>query len=582
MLGIEPRHIPLAGQHALTRELRADLRRFEAMAVGGLAKGHDLQQRLERRASQRYRPVGEIALGNTLMRRHDVGHAFGKDIQVLQFRAQHALGENGVRMQEDTTEIDCRKARRHAVAETARQNGFTLVLEIGHTFQRPQRNQVFGAAFLRTHAREDFRHQQTDVMIDAHIRPDMAGTRHPTVVSRQGERNKRRIEIDDGRQRVERPLGQRPFGTRASRRWRLAGHRADELDEEFRQLHVMQRVIGTERADAFFRGIVAASGSHHMHRRHQRFVDRLLAEQAHGQIRRCRLLRIGDVRTQLQIARVLRRLAIDHARVCRRNEIARRCTLRRFGSAGDQTLHRLGVGGKTDDILDQILGVGPAQRLEVGNEGIRFGDIGFGLMVVTAMNRIVRTLEQSVFAVLDELARQAAGFSGNDTGGRHDAGRDVVLGLNLAGRMKIMAQTEDPPRTVFFETDPQGVGHQLVAIQAQGIAQTAIDGVDRIMTAPIAAPFRLVIALDDEHQFLDVLRDGIQPYIVVIAVIIARRQQLDDAAHRTRIAENQAMVDAVLLRIAKTLGKIARQDFLDGIHVFVEVRRVHHTRQDGV
>ena len=42
------------------------------------------------------------------------------------------------------------------------------------------------------------------------------------------------------------------------------------------------------------------------------------------------------------------------------------------------------------------------------------------------------------------------------------------------------------------------------------------------------------------------------------------------------------MVDAVLLRIAKTLGKIARQDFLDGIHVFVEVRRVHHTRQDGV
>ena len=70
----------------------------------------------------------------------------------------------------------------------------------------------------------------------------------------------------------------------------------------------MQRVIGTERADAFFRRIVAASGSHHMHGRHQRFVDRLLAEQAHGQIRRCRLLRIGDIRTQLQPATVVNEL----------------------------------------------------------------------------------------------------------------------------------------------------------------------------------------------------------------------------------------------------------------------------------
>ena len=78
-------------------------------------------------------------------------------------------------------------------------------------------DQVFRAPLFRAHARKDFRHQQADVMIHAHVRPDVSGTGHPAVVAGQGERDERRIQVDDRRQRIERPLGQRAFGTRAGR-----------------------------------------------------------------------------------------------------------------------------------------------------------------------------------------------------------------------------------------------------------------------------------------------------------------------------------------------------------------------------
>ena len=65
---------------------------------------HDVQQRLQRRAGQLDAAVVEINFGHALLRGDDIVHAIRENGQVLQFRAQHFLGEDGVRMIEDAAE----------------------------------------------------------------------------------------------------------------------------------------------------------------------------------------------------------------------------------------------------------------------------------------------------------------------------------------------------------------------------------------------------------------------------------------------------------------------------------------------
>jgi hypothetical protein len=76
------------------------------------------------------------------------------------------------------------------------------------------------------------------------------------------------------------------------------------------------------------------------------------------------------------------------------------------------------------------------------------------------MNRVVRPLEQPVLAVLDELLRRCVRVVGTVARRRHHAGGDVVLGLHLARRVEIVAQT-NAPGAVGSEADPQRVHRSL-------------------------------------------------------------------------------------------------------------------------
>jgi hypothetical protein len=83
------------------------------------------------------------------------------------------------------------------------------------------------------------------------------------------------------------------------------------------------------------------------------------------------------------------------------------------------------------------------------------------------------------------------------------------------------------------KADAQIRGDELAVVALQLVAGRAVDDVHAEMVAPVAAPFRLVIALHDEDEFLDVLRHAGEPGVVFRRVIVfVRRQQLDDRAER--------------------------------------------------
>ena len=103
------------------------------------------------------------------------------------------------------------------------------------------------------------------------------------------------------------------------------------------------------------------------------------------------------------------------------------------------------------------------------------------------------------------------------------------------------------------------------------------------MLAPVVAPLGAMEALDDEDQFLDMLRNRAQPLVVLVVVFARRRrQQFDNTAHRTLGTQDQAVVAAVLGRVAETVREVARQDGGDRFHVAVNVWHVNVAFEDRI
>src|SRR5262245_42355270 len=100
------------------------------------------------------------------------------------------------------------------------------------------------------------------------------------------------------------------------------------------------------------------------------------------------ILRIQQVRPSLQIARVLRGLAIHQARMCRRNKVGRSTLLSYFAN---ELLQRRSEFFEADEIFQQFAGRGDGERFVVREKIARTREMIFGDLVVAAVNGIVRT-----------------------------------------------------------------------------------------------------------------------------------------------------------------------------------------------
>src|SRR5690349_5613311 len=110
--------------------------------------------------------------------------------------------------------------------------------------------------------------------------------------------------------------------------------------------------------------------------------------------------------------------------------------------------HRLGelieIGDPGDDLLNALL----REWLKVGDEVVAAGEVGLGLQVEAAMDRLVGALEEAVLAVDGELHAGCleALVQIRELRGRDDDGRgDVVLGLDLGGGVEVLSDLEGAP-----------------------------------------------------------------------------------------------------------------------------------------
>ena len=389
--------VPLTFQHVLAREHRAQLRVLHAHALVHAVR-HDVQQRLQRRAGRLHAAVFEVIQGHAALRFDDRVHAGGERCRVLLLRAQHLFGEHAVRRLEQAAQELVREQRRDAVAQPARQHLAAACFEIIHLLQVAAADQKRRVALLRLHPAPQLRHQHADVVIDAELRADVARGGGETGIAREDERNQRVVQIDHRPQGVEWAFGHRAFAAEARRGGRFAGQAAREIHEQLGQFLVVDRAVNRQRrqADLRVRRTAAASGEYRVHREMDAPFRRDFAVQPRADFGQVRPARVDHVRALLQIARVLRRASIDHARMRRRDGVGDAAAR---DEASEQPLHRLGVFVELDHVVDDRPRLFHRQRLEVRDERAGRRQVGLGLRVEAAMDRLIRTLEQQRLAV---------------------------------------------------------------------------------------------------------------------------------------------------------------------------------------
>src|SRR5690606_21545633 len=131
------------------------------------------QQCAQRRAGSFDRLVFEVQGGDALMRGRDVFHAVRKAFQILDFGAQHFIGQNDIRVGKDASEEETNEALVDAVAEDVGGDGFAVDDQVLAAFQVTFADHEFRVPFIRTHAAPYLGHEQADVVVYPEFRADI-------------------------------------------------------------------------------------------------------------------------------------------------------------------------------------------------------------------------------------------------------------------------------------------------------------------------------------------------------------------------------------------------------------------------
>ena len=222
-------------------------------------------------------------------------------------------------------------------------------------------------------------------------------------------RHERVVDVDDRPERIERTFGERAFAAEAGRRWRFSGQAADEIHEQFGQFLIVNRIVDGERRDAEFRDRADCCGGreHGVHREINALIGRDFAREPGSDFGQIRVAGIHEIGAPLQVAGILRRAAIDHARMRGRDDIS-------VSAVAAKSLSRCFIGSvylsNSTTLSTSSLSLLDGQRLKIRNEVSGRGEVGFGILVEAAVDGVVGTLEEQRLAVLHELHALVAIF----------------------------------------------------------------------------------------------------------------------------------------------------------------------------
>ena len=444
----------------------------------------------------------------------------------LQLGSQHLLSEDAARLGEHAPEESFHKLPGDPIPQAARVDRFAFVFEILELFEESFLDEILGTTLVQEHPAPDLRNDEADVMIDPVVRPDVPRCGAVALVSTHDIAKQCRIEINDRKQGVEWPLRQGPFGSGPRCRGRLPSQTRDKVHEELRQFLEMDWPENSERTDPriVVRRIVSPARKNCMHGVQDRLIGPEASIKARAQFAEVFPARILEIRSILKIPGIFTRLPVNETRMGRTDNVLRARI--DFHEISEDLFHRFGEMVKPNRVFDDLLPLLARLGLVVGKEISPFGKIEFRLLVVSAMDRFIRSLEKAILAVFRELVTGEThirmqkilvdGTTGND-----ERCRDIILALQLGRGSKVFPQTKHPPRSVFTISDSQIPGHHGIESILQEKPWFSIDHVDAKAAAPVVPPVRLPVSLQSQNEIPNRPRNGGDELVVFIGESIA-------------------------------------------------------------
>mmetsp|Transcript_39356 Transcript_39356/g.94272 ORF Transcript_39356/g.94272 Transcript_39356/m.94272 type:complete len:397 (-) Transcript_39356:1123-2313(-) len=394
-------------------------------------------------------------------------------------------------------------------------------------------NHVGRVALLLAHAAPELWYEQADVVVD--LAPaDVAGRAREARVAGEYHAHQSRVQVRRESERIEGALGESAFGAGSRGGRRLPRETADELHEE---LWEILEVYGVEDSKGPDRRavlqcvwwIVPAAREHSVDREVCRLAPWDVAPQPRRHLCHPTLPRLTEVSPDLQIPGVCRWLAIDDPEVVGAHNVLAPVFL--LCCCGQAPLHGLREFVECHGLLGHQCRLLYSQRLEVRHEGAVLSHILFALCVATSDDGIIRALEKAQLTILQHFHCRVGDFHIQvleSIPGHYDGRADIIFCLNLLCWHKVVAKLELSLQMSGCHTDAEILRRHLLTIHMHAVRLGTIHHLCRDMGLPVLAPFWLVEVLDEEDKAADVPRNGLQPIIVVRAMVKRGREHLYD------------------------------------------------------
>ena len=413
-----------------------------------LSIDHDFEQFLNRRACEADRAVIKVPLSHLLLCRGNVLDPLRERILILRFGVKPRLIKYLAGVVKNAAHESSDEFAGNAISEATCENRLTVILIVGQTFQQTFADQISWVAFLSTETTPDFGNQQADIVIHLKLGPDKAGGRRKSLQSRKDVTYQSIVQVDGGGQHVEGPLGEGPFAAKACCGWAFTRHGADEVHEKLGERLEVQRTVDTKAFDArrLVWRIVASTEQYRIHRFHHRLIGRDGVKQSHAHLADVVFGGLGQIGPLLKVTRILGNTLAQQSGVRRTDDIVG-IALRH---ADQETFHRwsklVEVDGKFHHVIDLIA----IQRLEIRQKVFGLREVGFSLLVHTPIDRFIWSLKKAILTVSDILVAAIIGKLApvNFGSGNYGGNTDVIFGLELLSRVKVLPQFKGSPRVI--------------------------------------------------------------------------------------------------------------------------------------
>ena len=118
---------------------------------------------------------------------------------------------------------------------------------------------------------------------------------------------------------------------------------------------------------------------------------------------------------------------------------------------------------------------------------------------------------------------------------------------------------------------------------AENIARRAVDEVHAEALAPILAPIILVESFDDKDEFLDVLGNGFNPFVIGVTVDgLGGSQEFNDRAEGALGRKEWTARRFFIVEVTEAVAVVAVDDSFCECEVFLEIAHEDRATDDGV